>query len=327
MKTFAILGFIAVIVLSVWLAVQIVSIIPSAFSSLASIADSVSNYRPDEKLEVATQNSVVNAGESFTITWTHMRREGTYTFSYGCVDGVSVDIRKKDGAIESLECNVPVEMTEATSLEIRASSEKSRFVDVPYTITFTANGSDNPIATQSTITVVNATIPASGLAAEDDQEEDAEVTPSKPTTKPSTPVYTLGKPVTIKKTVYTIPVSDPNGKIDLQVTFLGIGTITGKTFTPKSSIDVDDQGALQFEVKNIGTKTAEDWSYKAELPADITYTSGDQKALKPNERAVITLGFDGLTQDGTDIVGVEVTAKNDVKKSNNEFEKSIKIID
>ena len=46
MKTLAIVGFIAVIAFGVWLAVQVVSLVPSAFSSLASIADTVYNYHP-----------------------------------------------------------------------------------------------------------------------------------------------------------------------------------------------------------------------------------------------------------------------------------------
>ena len=49
MKTLAIVGFIAVIAFGVWLAVQIVSLVPNAFSSLASIADSVYNYQPSEE--------------------------------------------------------------------------------------------------------------------------------------------------------------------------------------------------------------------------------------------------------------------------------------
>ncbi len=330
-KVLAILGFLAIIVLAVWLAVKIVSVIPSAFSSLASLADSVYNYDREMKLEVATENSVVNAGEAFTISWTNMRKNGTYTFSYSCIDGVSVDIRDKEGNIEALSCDTPLDLKNATSLEIRVSSEKSRFVDVPYSVTFTENGNEEAVSTgNSTVTIVNATIPTSGIVQEEDsetEEETAAPEPSKTVTTPSTPRYTPGTPIVTKKTIYTMPVSDPNGKIDLQVTFLGVGTISGSTFIKKNSIDIDDQGALQFEVKNIGTKTAEDWDYTAKLPGDITYTSDDQKALKPNERAVITLGFEGLSDDGSEKVSVEVTAKNDVKKSNNEFTQTVKITD
>lgn len=331
-KILAIAGFVAIIIFAVWLAVQIVSILPSAFSSLASLADSVYNYEKDAALEVVTEKSVVNAGESFTISWTQMRKEGIYSFSYSCVDGVSLDIRDQDGAISSVACDTPIELGEATSLEVLVQSEKSRFVDIPYTVTFRETGAsdDEVVSDGSTITVANASIPTGGAVAEEESEEEAPAEePVKPavTTPVKTPTYTAGTPVTVQKFVYTIPVSDPKGTIDLQVTFLGVGTLLGNTFIPKATLDADDKNALQFEVKNIGTKTAQDWSYEADLPAGINYEGEDQKALKPNERAVITLGFEGLTKDGTEKVGVEVAAKNDVKRSNNEFTKTVKIVD
>jgi hypothetical protein len=329
-KILAIAGFIAVVIFAVWLAVQIVKVIPSAFSSLASIADVVYNYNNKQELEVSTPNSVVNAGDSFTINWTDMRKAGTYSFSYECTDGVSVEVRS-NGEINPVACDTDLDLGDVASLELRISSEKFRFVDVPYTITFTETDGEETAAKKSTVTLVNASIPTSGVADNTDPEEPKE-TPvvSKPVTKPVTtvkPTYTAGKPITTTKYVYVTPVSDPKGKIDLQVTFLGVGTLVGKTFVPKAVIDADEDGALQFEVKNIGTKTSGEWEYEANLPSDITYASPDQKALKPNERAVITLGFSGISAEGSEKIGVEVTTKNDTKTINNEFTRTIKIVD
>jgi hypothetical protein len=329
-KVLAIAGFIAVIIFAVWLAVQIVKVIPGAFSSLASIADVVYNYNGKEELEVSTPNSVVNAGDSFTINWTDMRKQGTYSFSYECTDGVSVEIRT-NGAINSVACDTELDLGDVTSLELRVSSEKFRFVDVPYTITFTEVDSEEKIAKKSTVTLVNASIPTSGVVDTTDNEEKETPVVTKPVvTKPVAPVkptYTAGKPITTTKYVYVTPVSDPKGKIDLQVTFLGVGTLVGKTFVPKAVLDADENGALQFEVKNIGTKTSGEWEYEANLPSDITYASPDQKGLKPNERAVITLGFSEVSAEGSEKIGVEITTKNDSKQVNNEFTKTIKIVD
>lgn len=329
-KVLAILGFFAVVIFAVWLAVQIVRVIPSAFSSLASIAEVVYNYRGEEELEVASEKSVANSGETFTITWSDMRKDGTYAFSYECTEGVSIDIRKNGSDIEEIACDTVVELGNSTSVEILVSSEKARFTDIAYTVRFTASGANEPTATQSSVvTIVNASIPATGVIVEEPQtEDDSETNEPEVTTpapKPATPVYTPTTPKTVTKYVYLTPVSDPKGKVDLQVTFLGVGTIKNGVFIPKTSISTDDEGAVQFEIKNIGTKTAEDWTYKAELPADITYSSKDQKALKPNERAVITLGFEGLTKSRTETISVEVTAKGDVKSSNDEFTASVKV--
>jgi hypothetical protein len=325
-KTFAIAGFAAIIIFIVWLAVQLVQIIPGAFSSLASLADSVYNYNPNQELEVATENSVVNATESFVLSWTQLQGSGSYAFSYGCTEGVSLDVKNLDGEVVALLCDTPLSLAKATSLEIVALSEKHRFVDVPLTVTFAKDGVETGTKrTIQTITVVNASIPASGLVTLPEEKNPEVVTP---TPVPAKPVVT--KPVvypTAPKVTYVTPVSDPNGKIDLRVTFIGGGTISGSKFIPSKTIDADKNGAIQFEVKNIGTKTATDWSYEAQLPADISYNSPDQKALKPQERAIITLGFDGLTKDGSEKVSIDVTAKNDVNNKNNKVTATVKIVD
>ena len=332
-KTFAIVGFLVLIIFTVWLAVRIVSIIPSAFSSLASLADSVYNYNDKQELVVSTENSVINAGESFSISWSKMRREGTYTFSYACTEGVAVDVRDAEGSITSLACGTPLTLDTDTSLEVLVASEKYRFVDIPYTITYTGKGSTEvDLATTKTVTIVNATIPATGVAIVETPEPVVKPVVSKPapTVAPTVtkkPTYVAPKTTTtVSKVVYSLPVSNPNGTIDLQVSILGAGTLSGSTFSKASKIDADKTGAIQFAVKNVGTKTADVWSYVAHLPGDMTYTSGAQKALKPQEQAIITLGFEGITQTGSEKFDVAVTAQNDIKKTNNTAASSVVIV-
>jgi hypothetical protein len=332
-KTFAIVGFLVLIIFTVWLAVRIVSVLPSAFSSLASLADSVYNYRDAKVLVVTTENSVMNAGESFPITWAKMRRDGTYTFSYACTEGVAVDVRDAEGAISSLACGTPLILDGATSLEVLVASEKYRFVDIPYTITYTSKGdTEVGLATTKTITIVNATIPATGVAVVETPKPVIKPAVSKPapTVTPTVtkkPTYVAPKTTTtVSKVVYSLPVSNPNGSIDLQVTILGTGILSGNTFSKASSIDVDKTGAIQFAVKNLGTKTTDVWSYVAHLPGDMTYTSGTQKALKPQEQAIITLGFEGITKTGSEKFDVAVTAQNDIKKTNNTAASSVVIV-
>ena len=337
-KTFAIVGFLVLIIFGVWLAVKIVSFVPSAFSSLASLADSVYNHNTTEEIAVKSGNDIYNAGESFTLSWGKMRRAGTYTFSYACTDGVSLDIKNREGAIVALACGEPLQLDDATSLEVLIASEKSRFTDIPYTITYTKQG-EGAIASSVTrnITVVNATIPTSpsvvatsptktqvGTNGEKTGEVKKPIVVTKPVVKQKT--YVAGTPRTITKTVYSIPVSNPNGTIDLQVTYLGSGILSGSTFVTTTEIAIHQEGAIQFEVKNIGTKTTDSWNYVANLPGDITYTSGTEKALKPNERAIITLGFEGLTKKGVEKVNVVVTATNDVSTTNNKVKDEVIVV-
>lgn len=324
-KTFAIVGFTALLIFVIWLAVQLVSIIPGAFSSLASLADSVYNYDKNQELVVSTGNSVVNAGESFTITWTQMRADGSYSFSYKCTEGVALDAKNSEGEVVSLACDTKLDLGNATSLDVLIASEKSRFVDIPYTLTFNkTNDSDNQLSTTKTITIVNATIPTSGLVITDNIEAPIVVRPVVTTPKPTT--YVPPQTITVSKLVYKAPVSNPNGVIDLQITNLKVGTLTsGKVFVASKTLDEDENGAIQFEVKNAGTKTSGSWSYVAKLPSDITYVSPIQVVLKPQERALITLSFEGIDEKGTEKFGVTVIASGDSNTSNNQAASSVKV--
>ena len=328
-KTLAIIGFISAILFAVYLAVQIVSFMPTAFSSLASIADSVYNYKENQELTIATKNSVVNTGEAFTITWTKMNRPGTYAFSYTCTEGTSLDARDRSGDIVSVNCDTSLNLGDNTSVDVILTSEKKRFIDVPFTIVFVPKDkADESVRAQSKVTIVNASIPTSGVI---DTTNSQTTTPTGTDDNGATTVTSdnnnttdnsglvAGKPKTVKKIIYALPQSDPNGEIDLQVTYIGVGTLTDTTFTRTATIDKDTQGAFRFEVENIGTKTADVWSYKAKLPSGIDYDAGAQKPLKPAEKAMITIGFEGLTQTGLESFGVEVTAKDDVNAKNNSF--------
>lgn len=327
-KTFAIVGFVAIILFAVWLAVQIVSLIPSAFSSLASIADSVYNYRPETQMQVVTGESVVNAGEPFTISWTKQKNEGLYTFSYKCTEGVSLSIRNKYNEVIDLACDTDIELDDSGSAEVTVESEKQRFIDVPYTVMFTGVDGDEQLA-NGEVTIINASIPTSGLASEETEEEPEEVTPEPEvageTTTNTTPVV-AGEPEVVRRVIYAIPTSDPNGDVDLAIKLLGVGILTDDNrFIRTGVIEKSQMGAFQFEVRNLGTKTSNEWTYEAAMPADIDYDSGDQKELKPNEYAIITLGFEGITKTGVEPFSVKIKTDDDVVASNNSFTSAVTI--
>lgn len=329
-KTLAIVGFIAAILFAVWLAVQVVSVIPSAFSSLASIADGVYKYNDDVPLTVVTKNSVVNTGEAFTLTWTQMPRPGTYSFSYECTEGASIDIRDAQNNVVGLNCATPLSLGSQTTLDIIVTSEKQRFTDITYSVAYRPNDTSREMLTSnSQITIVNASIPTRAVATDEPAEGTvAGESTSEPEAVPQSPNTGLvaGTPTTIETLIYAIPVSDPNGTVDLAVTYLGVGELEGKTFIPGGTIDKDAQGAFQFSVQNIGTKTSKDWTYEALLPSGIEYASKVQDVLKPNEKAIITIGFEGLTQVGIERFGATVTTSTDVNTNNNNFTWAVEVV-
>lgn len=344
-KTLAIVGFLATIILSVWLMVQVVRIIPNAFSSLASIADSISNYRGEEgdELTIATGKSIVNSGESFQIAWTDLERDGTYNFGYSCTEGIAVDVRVSGDRIEEVPCGELYEIPNGQfSLDVIVTSEKARFTDIPFSILFMdTEEEDVTFEENSKVTVVNATIPQSAerIAEEEsddeedeeiatdtedeDEEEDEEVatTPARPAPTPAP------KPKPTNTVISYIPTSQANGFTDLSARFIGIGELDGNDFTPRATLEADENGALKFEVKNIGTKTSEEWAFEVMLPSGFVYESDEQSPLKPNERVEFTLGFFPTEDDGNALIEMRLETDNDTNSRNDSFTWSVRITD
>lgn len=335
MKTLAVLGFAVIIIFLVWLAIQLVSLIPGAFSSLASLAEDVNNRDKDpETIVIETEGSVSNSSESFSISWNDNKKRGHYALQYECVEGVSLDIRLPSGAVVPVSCGESYQLPSGVrDIDMAFASEKERFSEVTYSISFVPEGQHTAtISTEKLLTIVNPSIPPDGLVAgedDSDQEPENEVE-DKDDEETSTPAPTT--PETryryVYKTTYKTPVSDPNGYTELAVTYMGVGVVNNAgQFVPKSRLDTDDFGAFQFKVKNIGTKTSGTWLFEAELPTDATYDSKIQESLKPNEEALITVVFGRGSDEGTQRFGVEINGGNDLSSANNEFTSTIRIDD
>jgi hypothetical protein len=329
LKTLAVGGFVALIIIISWVSIRIVSYLPTAVTSLASIADSVYNYQPPSLVVVSSKN-ITNNKETVTISWNVPKESGTFTFAYDCADGVAIDMRSGEGNIQSLSCGTNYNVGNVSAVDIIVFSEKTRFTDVPYSIGFIPDTGDTPTATKdSVLTVVNPNISPV------DSTDEVMVTPPKPVDvvvnpnpKTATATPTTPKPTTPKKPVtptytqtyiYEVPVSNPNGFTDLGAKFLATGVITNGTFINTGAITRNAQGAIQFEVKNFGTKTSNSWTFVAKLPNGTTYTSLPQTALKPNERAILTLGFVPPQETGVKTFNVTVSVTGDAKVTNNAF--------
>ncbi len=339
-----IVTFVFAVALVAWLSIKIVNSAPGSFASLASLAESVKEYdannaeentnnSSNDLLIVTSDTNVVVAGEQVRIAWTEATVSGSYVFSYGCTDGVAIDLRDASGE-KSISCNTNYNLGNVNNVSLKIDSEKERYVDIPYTLSFLATNDTEPRASDDAIlTVVNnkiqsdepkeeTTIPAEEptVAVTPSTPDSVSPTPSTPSTPttPTTPTYT-------QEFTYEIPVSNPNGKTDLATKFLNIGKIVNNKFVV-GTVDNDDAGAIQFEVKNFGTKTSEKWTYTVTLPSGGLYESKEQTALKPNERAVITIGFPESTETNYTFK-VEITVKNDSNQTNNKFSQAVKFVE
>mgnify|MGYP001179923594 CR=1 FL=1 len=336
MKVLAVTGFTAVIALLVWLAITLVAALPSAFSSLASIAEGLQQARPHAEIVIANNNSIVNNGESFTVTWTNLNRNGVYTLYYECVDGVAIDMRYPANYTTPVPCGEVVKLgSEVTSLELVARSEKKRFIDVAYQIGFMPAGGDEvAYQTETAFTVVNVNIPQS-QSVEDTTEtpagevagETTDTTEEEETTPATTPL-TPGEPEVIATEIFELPTSDPDGFVDLAVKYVSVGRLASNNqFIPGGVIAEGTRGAFQFEVRNLGTKTSEDWTFEAELTSGTIYESKKQEGLLPNEYTLITIGFDTVGDTGAQSFGAEIDVPGDRNASNNSFSWAVNIVD
>jgi hypothetical protein len=326
-KLLAIVGFFVLLALIIWAVVQGLRAFPSAFSSLASIAETVNNYHPKDDFSVVVQKSIVNSGETFTVTWNEMRK-GTYVFGYSCASDVKFSIRTAEGSLQTITCaDTLVLPAHVTGIFATVETKSQRFSDVPFKIAFDPEKGET-VVVEKRITVVNATVPqVTDIAATTTPV--VVVTPKPATT--TKPVVTTPKPAPVKPAptlVTTYPVSNPNGYTDLKITFLGVGKMVSGTFVATSAFDEDDRAAFRFEVKNIGTKTSNDWSYELELPEGNDYSSGTQAPLRPTEYAIFTVGFDLTDEsDSSETVSGELEVTGDNNSKNNSFEQTVRVND
>jgi len=339
-----IITFVFAVAAVAWLSVKIVNNVPGSFASLASIAESVKQFEADNASDSNTENetrdmlivtsdtNVVVAGEQVRLAWTEATTPGSYVFSYGCTDGVAIDLKDANGE-RSISCDTNYNLGDVNTVALSIDSEKERYVDIPYKLAFLATNDTEPRASDDAIlTVVNNRIQA-GSTGEETGATPPETTPATDvpvpsvpfaTPTPTTPVVptTPGTPTYTQEFTYEIPVSNPNGRTDLAVKYLNVGRIINNRFVVQT-VDNDASGAIQFEVKNFGTKTSEKWEYTVTLPSGDIYESPMQNALKPNERAVITIGF-GESDETSYTFKVAIKVTSDSNRSNNEFSQTVK---
>lgn len=138
------------------------------------------------------------------------------------------------------------------------------------------------------------------------------------TTTAAAPTATKPAPVQYKTvTSYKKPVSDPNGHTDLSMTFVGVGSLNASQSFVVGRLPEKGQGAIQFVVKNTGTKTSGDWTFKLDLPNGSAITSNVQKPLLPNESSTLTIAFE-MDDKWHDTSGV-VLGGGDINTANNAF--------
>lgn len=354
LKLLAITAFIGLIALVAWLSIQLVNNAPGAFTSLASIAESVNQQTSASDslnespvpLVVASNKTVINTQETIDLSWNTTQTPGSYTFSYVCAEGISIDIVDEASSFKNIACDTNYNIGNVDSLTLSVESEKNRFENIGYDISFLATSDTTPsVSGIASFMVINDTIEENAITQIQEETEEDNVlaiedntgtetvapeleTQEEVTTiteeEAITAVVTPPTPVFEQEFTFAIPTSNPNGRVDISTRFIATGVIVGNTFFPQI-ISRSENGAIQFEVKNFGTKTSEDWTFSVAMPNGSMYDSTIQQPLKPNERAVLTIGF-SASETSQHIFTVTTEEESDQNPLNDRFVQAVNFV-
>lgn len=320
-KALASVGFIALLAFGTWGTVQIIRSSPEIVAWLKAGAGNARNGN-DATLKITLESFTVRHAEPFTFTWQDedLGDKGTYVFAYECADRLSFTAPNTSEGETLIPCGEPYYFTSASpAISLTPLSPDNRFLDATVMLSYADD--DDVIAEDSILlTVVNDTVGGSTVT----PEAGTTTPPQTPTTPPVvTPSAPAVAPITYYRDVYTtvtVPrssYSDPNGDVDLEVEILGVGTIerNNRDYDEKRdhTLDRDERGAVRFVVRNIGTKTSDDWTFEVELPTrpSLTYRPNrDQDGLAPGSSIEFILGFDQLSSRDEEEIVVTVDPRD-----------------
>ena len=320
---FAILGFIILLIVGIWSAIQVVQFVPRLFTDTGTASSPTTGS--DSALPLNGQDIVVQvspqeatSGEPVQVQWAHNGdpESGILSFSYACVDGFFFQI---DG--RPVPCNAPHTLPgTTTALEITPVATEEA-TEVPFAITYTNNEGESIRDTERLI--VTKTEDADGTtdspADTDGKEGTVTGTPIEP--QPRTNPSQVVTPGVTTPTVRTIKVprrSDPFGFADLHVTLVAMGEvnvyggIVNSQFTSPYA-----RGGAKFKVTNLGTKETGPWYFNATLPTQggYPYNSQPQPSLLPGSSTEVVISFDQLVP-GTHFFSVRVDPFNFIPELN-----------
>ena len=313
-KIFAIMGLVIIILIALYGAMAALRSIPNVWQSIGNAFTSVTGvFDGESEMDLTLSPQSPASGAIVTISFEKQGSgEGSYTFSYDCVEGVNFEILSPNGSSRTFAfCNTETSFaTNGTYVQVIPTLINKDVVSVPIKINFTRN-SDNEISASGNAQMT--VIKSSGNT----------FTPPANNPATTTPPVTEKPPVNTNPgyTIITAPrVPSLYGFADLKVSILEVGTINKITgvFTATSYINTSDRVAVKFEVANAGTNVASNWRFNASLPIEpyYMYPAGAQPVLNPGDKIIYTLGFDGIQNRAVNQFSVIADPDNFVQESN-----------
>lgn len=305
----AIIGFIILLIVGIWSAIQVIKFVPRLFSDTGTTPTTTTDSGIElggRDIIAVLSTATANSGEPVLLEFAHSGDdEGILSFSYACNEGFYFEV-----AGRPIPCNAPYGLpVTSTSLELIPFSAKQS-VDAPLAVTYT-NADGESVRDTKTLTVVNTAVTEEGEAnesttsGETTKEGTISGGPVEPDSVIATPTHTTPTrttnttptPRTVIQTVRVPRTSNPYGVADLKVEMVGIGDINPYgAFEPKSVVHNYARGAVKFKVTNLGDKQTGEWFFSTILPTrgGYPFTSRAQPSLMPGSSTEIFMTFDQL---------------------------------
>lgn len=318
-KIFAILGLVIIILIALYGAMAALRSIPNVWESVGNAFTSVTGvFNGNDEIELSVSPQTPASGDIVTISFDKKGTDnGSYSFSYDCVEGVNFEILAASGNSRTFAfCNTPTTFADSGNyVRVIPTLINKDVVSVPIKIEFTKNNESRAQASGETqITILKT----SGGSNNNGNGSNPPATTTPPTTKPP-----VSNPPANNPGYVIVPAPRPEffyGFADLKVNILEVGTINKFTgvFTATTNITTSDRVAVRFEVVNAGTNVSGNWRFNASLPIEPTYLypAGPQPQLFPGDKIIYTLGFDGIQNRSVSQFSVIVDPDNQVLESN-----------
>ncbi len=316
---FLLAGFALINAPAAWRAMQAAAVSLSAQFYPASGDRASFTVRPSAPL--------VQSGEPFSLYWEYQpNTAGSFSVQFPCREGIAVYLPNTLGVYTPAPCGKAIALSSnRSSVRLIVVSEGSApYRDIPFTISFTPNGSEEPVAQGSAIVTV-ASRTGAPIAAPSERPTPPSTTasPQQPAGRRVAPRPQRQEQRGVAQTQrFALPTSQSNtslsrGKPNLVVYPLAVGYIDADTnafVATTSPLSPSQRVAVRFQVKNEGGTTTPQWRFAAVLPTvpPAIFRSPLQQPLAPGDRIEFTLAFDKV-RSGTSSVSVRINVDPDNK--------------
>jgi hypothetical protein len=289
LRTVAVLGLIAILLLGAWGIIQLAFAVPSVlgdfganFSSFFSHPTTTNTATSTKEAVVVTVPGTAVSGSTLDVSWMHQNAASgmqySYAISYACANGLSVKAPLPTGSFQAVPCNTLFNYVNA-SQHMNLVPAVTGGAGVPMAVTVVATKlSTGTVTASGTASVTIA--PATGT-----KTTTTPTSTKKPTSTYTTPYSSTYTSTTPSTKYYPAATRTKSlyGYGDLAVRFTSVAPSANTT-------------VVNFVIENTGTNVIPaGWTFNADLPINGSYTFGSQpqQALYPGDKIAYTLSFAG----------------------------------